>query len=225
MVIGYHTGKYNAELDAYLVSEAEAHSWPEIYFPGYGWVEFEPTAGRPALIRGEGLPYAPALDAEIPAELRETAPSFDLLGMLKSGSNYLLGGLIVAITAGAIWTLVKAIRASRLPPSAVISVIFADLRGQAVALGMSDGVGMTPSELSVSFRDRLAALARRSQGTRLLGPAQQEIEQIVNAYIGASYTRHHFTERERIETRAVWRRLKWRLRWARAIQHFRSSAD
>jgi transglutaminase-like putative cysteine protease len=225
MVIGYHTGKYNAELDAYLVSEAEAHSWPEIYFPGYGWVEFEPTAGRPALIRGEGLPYAPALDAEIPAELRETAPSFDLLGMLKSGSNYLLGGLIVAITAGAIWTLVKAIRASRLPPSAVISVIFADLRGQAVALGMSDGVGMTPSELSVSFRDRLAARARRSQGTRLLGPAQQEIEQIVNAYIGASYTRHHFTERERIETRAVWRRLKWRLRWARAIQHFRSSAD
>ena len=30
MVLGYHTGKYNAELQAYLVSEAEAHSWPEI---------------------------------------------------------------------------------------------------------------------------------------------------------------------------------------------------
>lgn len=35
----------------YIVTEAETHSWPEVYFPDYGWILFEPTAGRPALAR------------------------------------------------------------------------------------------------------------------------------------------------------------------------------
>ena len=35
----------------YRVLESDGHAWPEVYFPGYGWVEFEPTGGRPALNR------------------------------------------------------------------------------------------------------------------------------------------------------------------------------
>jgi hypothetical protein len=222
MVVGYHTGKYNADLDAYLVSEAEAHSWPEIYFPGYGWVEFEPTAGRPALSRDDALPFAPSLDTDIPAELRETAPSFDLLGLLKSGSKYLLGGLLVAIAAGATWALARTIRFRRLPPSAVMARIFADLRGQAVALNMSSGSGMTPFEFSLSFRSGLARLASQSRRKRFLDLAQQEIEQIVGSYIRASYTQRRLTDRDQIEALSVWRRLSWRLRWARVVQRFQS---
>jgi transglutaminase-like putative cysteine protease len=222
MVIGYHTGKYNTELDAYLVTEAEAHSWPEIYFPGYGWVEFEPTAGRPALSREGTLPYAPALDTEIPAELRETEASVDLARLLKSGSQFLLAGLLGAIVAGAIWTLAKAFRTRGLPPSTVISTIFADLRGQAVALGMSNESGMTPSELSHSLRSGLNKLARQSQRMRFPVSAQREIEQIVDTYISASYARRRLTKRDQSETLAVWRRLRWRLRWARIVQRFRS---
>ena len=47
MVIGYSSGSYDVGLEVYVVTEAQAHSWVEIYFPDYGWVEFEPTAGRP----------------------------------------------------------------------------------------------------------------------------------------------------------------------------------
>ena len=222
MVVGYHTGKYNADLDAYLVSEAEAHSWPEIYFPDYGWIEFEPTAGRPALSRDDALPFAPSLDTDIPTELREKAPSLDLLGMLKSVSNYLLGGLLVAIAAGAIWALARIIRTRGLPPTTVVARIFADLRGQAVALGMSNGSGMTPSELSHSLRRGLLILARQSQRTRFLVAAEREIEQIVGSYIRASYTQQRLTERDQIEARSVWRRLSWRLRWARLMRWFHS---
>ena len=35
----------------YQLLESDGHAWPEVYFPGYGWVEFEPTGGRPALVR------------------------------------------------------------------------------------------------------------------------------------------------------------------------------
>ena len=34
--------------DSYTVRRLHAHAWPEVYFPGVGWVEFEPTAGQPA---------------------------------------------------------------------------------------------------------------------------------------------------------------------------------
>ena len=35
----------------YRVLERNAHAWPEVYFPQYGWVQFEPTASEPLLAR------------------------------------------------------------------------------------------------------------------------------------------------------------------------------
>jgi transglutaminase-like putative cysteine protease len=35
----------------YLVTEESAYAWPEVYFPGYGWVEFNPTPDQPRVER------------------------------------------------------------------------------------------------------------------------------------------------------------------------------
>ncbi len=35
----------------YHVLESDGHAWPEVFFPGYGWVEFEPTGGEAPLNR------------------------------------------------------------------------------------------------------------------------------------------------------------------------------
>jgi len=48
---GYSQGEYNPETGAYRVREKDAHAWVEIYFPRYGWVEFEPTPSQPAIVR------------------------------------------------------------------------------------------------------------------------------------------------------------------------------
>jgi hypothetical protein len=41
--------------DLYLVTDAHAHSWPQFYIPGYGWVDFESTAfAIPPLGMGDG---------------------------------------------------------------------------------------------------------------------------------------------------------------------------
>ncbi len=48
-VEGYSTGR--KEEGVYRVLESNGHAWPEVYFPGYGWIEFEPTAGEPPLNR------------------------------------------------------------------------------------------------------------------------------------------------------------------------------
>ena len=52
---GYAVGAWDSYNLTWTITEAEAHSWPEVYFPDYGWIEFEPTAGRPELAR-IGLP-------------------------------------------------------------------------------------------------------------------------------------------------------------------------
>ena len=35
----------------YTVIRKNAHAWPEVYFPGIGWVEFEPTGNQDQLNR------------------------------------------------------------------------------------------------------------------------------------------------------------------------------
>ena len=54
LAAGYAEGEYDAERGVFRVSEMNAHSWPEIYFPNYGWIEFEPTASERPLVRSTG---------------------------------------------------------------------------------------------------------------------------------------------------------------------------
>jgi hypothetical protein len=50
---GYAEGEYDPERGLFRVRENNAHSWPEIYFPGHGWVEFEPTVSEDPLVRAD----------------------------------------------------------------------------------------------------------------------------------------------------------------------------
>jgi len=43
LVNGYGPGTYDDRQHRYVVKESDAHTWPEVYFPAYGWVPFEPT--------------------------------------------------------------------------------------------------------------------------------------------------------------------------------------
>jgi transglutaminase-like putative cysteine protease len=54
LAAGFAQGDYDAERDVYQVLNADAHSWVEVYFPQYGWVEFEPTAAQPSIVRLTG---------------------------------------------------------------------------------------------------------------------------------------------------------------------------
>lgn len=46
-VAGYTQGEWDEETSSYRVRARNSHAWVEVYFPGYGWIQFEPTASLP----------------------------------------------------------------------------------------------------------------------------------------------------------------------------------
>ena len=46
LVTGFIGGEYNRIGEYYLIRENDAHAWVEVFFPGSGWVTFDPTPGN-----------------------------------------------------------------------------------------------------------------------------------------------------------------------------------
>ena len=55
VAVGYTAGTHRANGN-WLVTTADAHAWPELYFQGAGWLRFEPTPGGGT---GQGTAVAP----------------------------------------------------------------------------------------------------------------------------------------------------------------------
>jgi transglutaminase-like putative cysteine protease len=66
MAAGFAQGTWDDAQQAYTVKERDAHTWVEVYFPGYGWIEFEPTAAQAPLNRQDDTPQ-PNLPSPTPA--------------------------------------------------------------------------------------------------------------------------------------------------------------
>ena len=58
LVNGFQTGSYNRIGKDFVVRARDAHSWVEAYFPGYGWIPFDPTPADPhPVVPGEWDDY------------------------------------------------------------------------------------------------------------------------------------------------------------------------
>ena len=74
LAVGFAQGEMNLQNTFYTVRERDAHAWPEVYFPNYGWVEFEPTANQEAISRPE---KSEVTTVAVPTPL--AAPEVDLI--------------------------------------------------------------------------------------------------------------------------------------------------
>lgn len=106
LVAGYGSGDYNSLTGYYEVRANDAHAWVEVYFPGSGWVPFDPTPGW------EGSPETGSVAQWLFSDMfgGATLPSLSLGAMLRGGVDLmraaLLPLLIVVVVVGvgyALW--------------------------------------------------------------------------------------------------------------------------
>ena len=55
LAVGYASGEYQQETGQYRLRNNDAHTWVEVYFPTYGWIEFEPTSSEEVPFRPSGV--------------------------------------------------------------------------------------------------------------------------------------------------------------------------
>ncbi len=60
--VGYVPGSYNPITDLYDVQAKDAHAWVQVWFPGYGWQNFDPTAVVPLANPSPGSVLAHSAD-------------------------------------------------------------------------------------------------------------------------------------------------------------------
>jgi hypothetical protein len=54
LAVGYAEGESEKNGDTFTVRRRDSHAWPEVFFPTFGWIEFEPTASQPGTVLPTG---------------------------------------------------------------------------------------------------------------------------------------------------------------------------
>jgi transglutaminase-like putative cysteine protease len=214
LVTGYASGTYDEAESQYVVTEAAAHAWVEIYFPNYGWIEFEPTAGLPAIARpAEALP-------EIPAEL-ETPP--EPITARRNRARWawglgIVGGVFATALAGAVvWSLVDVWRLQHLAPKAAVINVYQRLYRYGRWLGVRPRQGATPREFATALGLRLRNLAGDWRWGALLDSSPGEGRWLADLCTRALYSPHWPYEKEQKQAVQTWSRLRRRLWLARLL--------
>jgi transglutaminase-like putative cysteine protease len=93
--------------NTYVILEANAFAWPEVYFPGLGWVEFNPTPSEPRVNRpgsDDGFfdedDFDPFADEDFMAAdfFPDAGPPMEELDLLAGDSrSNLIGNIILAV--------------------------------------------------------------------------------------------------------------------------------
>jgi hypothetical protein len=201
LVVGYAPGHYDAASGRVVITEAEAHSWPEIYFSGVGWVAFEPTGGRSlsALPAAEAQPLALEPPALNPTPT-QAAPD-ELLWRAMGG----LALVVVVIWGWISW------RSRRRGRAQALAALYAGMRRAARRLGGPDWPGLTPGEVAVSLALQVARLAPLGHLGNAIAPAGGEAQRLAALYARAIYSPHPPDIADMHEAESIWRKLRWRL--------------
>lgn len=181
MSVGYAQGE-RLEDGAYLVRERDAHAWPEVFFPGIGWVEFEPTASQPVLARLAGTAAGDELspqsgglddnrrmlDEELQA-LREDRLRNQPLVSQRTGMDVALwaGPLILAaFLVFLVWRFRERIHFQSFPIALETGMIRAGIRPPAVIRQWAKQAALSPlAKAYLQINHALGRLGKRPKAT------------------------------------------------------------
>ena len=192
---GFANGAYDFDKAAYAVTVGDAHAWVEVYFPGLGWVEFEPTVSQAPFVYASAGAGAGPLGTLAPKPF-SLPPALTL-------------GLFLLVLAGAIGLLALLLRflghqagrtaAGGPGPALMAQAHYFTVRRALGLAGLSAPSSATPAEFlagavpALSRGDRQSLAAALTQATALYQqaaysahpPAASAVESARRAWSGA----------------------------------------
>ena len=205
LVIGYALGSYDEVNHRYIVTEDDAHSWVEVYFPDIGWIPFEPTAGRAAT---EGLiSWDNGTNAFTPLE---TIPPSEPWGAVFPRDWWATGLYILAGWAVLILLVVRldSFRLQRLTPSKCLGILYQRLFRYGRFLNVPGYKSETPWEFAESLKDRIEQGSQTGIFSKYLVSASQDIIEFTHIYNRMLYSPEIIDFSEQAAMLIVWRRLR-----------------
>ncbi|UCC87443.1 MAG: DUF4129 domain-containing protein [Anaerolineales bacterium] len=231
VVSGYAQGQYDPDRQAYVVLLQDAHTWVEAFFPRFGWIEFEPTAAQPVIVRPPDLQgttssgpdqnaESPAdsdprdrmddlEDIELPPETGDGAPSlWSRLGPAKPGS-WILGSLVLLILAAiTVWTMQN----RRLARLSNVGAIYHNMLRLASWAGALTRPSYTPHE-------HASALGR------VVPEGERPAQRIAGLYTRERYGHKPAGEEEQTIAIQAWQDLRPKLVRQTILRHFTRRDD
>ena len=183
LAVGYTTGMYDFTRNVFVVSEANAHAWPEIYFPTYGWVPFEPTTSQ--------TPFSWYVDQNFPTTIEDENNQDELINQrIPFWKNFLIliGIITVMIIIGSIWYIITFQRTKTVPKSQQIEQIYQKMKRQITSFFFPPHSSKTPLE----FQKDLVHHLNKQESSRLMAGLADSITNnlriITEIYIQCIYS-------------------------------------
>ena len=211
-VSGYATGSYDSPNAKYIIRELDAHSWAEIYFPGIGWVEFEPTGSRPEMERSEKAD---------PASLTQNtdSPAVQLLQRfnLETAIYWLTPLFGVFVLFIIYFALIEKWLYLRLAPALAIERMYRRL----YRLGRPLAGERTRAETAYEFVNRLVARASEINDlprfAKILSRLQNDALTLTDLYHSTLFVDYPVQKKDAHTAWHTWKYLRWRLLFARLL--------
>ena len=144
---GYAMGDWVQEEQGFRVPVSYAHAWVEVYFPGIGWVEFEPTAYRTPIVYSEDRPMdEPPPVMQIEPETPTQTPAY-------------IAYLVIAAALGLIalpFVLLRLFSTARGAPAVQADVLYRRMRRALAWAGLPAAPSVTPDEYLSAYGPKLA---------------------------------------------------------------------
>ncbi len=218
LATGYLPGIYDYGQKRYQVYERDGHAWVEVYFPPYGWIDFEPTPGRASISRPPG-----SLLSNTPFSIDDLRPAvtgggffanlrlpFDLSGLGRF--LRIVPILIVLALAGSLLWALWPILERRMATSRFIMTIYGRMLRYAQWAGLGKPLAQTPYEYARSLGDAL--LRPKAQPLIWRKPAQatasagEHISAISAAFVETRYSQHPASMESRQHVIKAWQAVK-----------------